>query len=92
MSLTDFIMDYFREKGFEKVYETEDYQAAWEQRNAAEKELVEALTRKQRKLFHEYIRQRDALTAIELSHILEGCTMVISNDFFSTPRFQNPHS
>ena len=88
MRMTDFIIQNLADERFEKIRETRDYQTAWEQRNAAERELVEALTRKQRRLFYEYVKKQDDLTAVELSHLLAGCTLVFS----VTPRSQSPHN
>lgn len=88
MHLTDYILQNLIDQQFEKIRETEDYQAAWEQKNAAEKELIEALTRKQRRLFHECIQRKDELLAVELEHLLENCTLIFS----VTPRSQNPRT
>ena len=81
MGLTDFVIQYLAHEKFERIYQSEDYQKAWEQENMAENELVGALTKKQRRLFHAYKKQRDAMLAVELSRLLEGYTMIISGDF-----------
>ena len=81
MGLTDFVIQYLAHEKFERIYQSEDYQKAWEQENMAENELVGALTKKQRRLFPAYKKQRDAMLAVELSRLLEGCTMIISGDF-----------
>lgn len=77
MDLNDIIISYVREKISEKIEESEDFQAAKEQKNAAERDFVMSLTRKQRAAFHECIRKRDALAAVELAHFLEDCTLVV---------------
>ena len=48
------------------------------QRDQSEREFVMSLTRKQRAAFHDCIRKRDALIAVELAHFLEDCTLVVS--------------
>lgn len=79
MDLTDLLAAYLRDKLTEKIRETEDYQAAKEQKNAVERDFVMSLPLKHRAAYHECMRKRDALTAVELAHFLEGCTLVVSD-------------
>lgn len=78
MDLTNLIAAYLRDSLIEKIRKTEDYQAAKVQRDQSEREFVMSLTRKQRAAFHDCVRKRDALTAVELAHFLEDCTLVVS--------------
>ena len=92
MHMSDYIIQHLIDQQFEKIRETEDYQTAWEQKNKAERELIGALTRKQRRLFHECVQRKDHLLAVELSHLLAGCTLVFSQNPSLTPKSQSPHN
>lgn len=78
MDLTNLIAAYLRDSLIEKIHKTEDYQAAKVQRDQSEREFVMSLTREQRAAFHDCIRKRGALIAVELAHFLEDCTLVVS--------------
>ena len=60
--------------GFE---ENEEYQEIKTAYNAAEKELVLSMTKKQRRMFHECMRQREDLTRVELHQLLSHYTVLI---------------
>jgi len=78
MDLFDMIISYIRDEKFEKIKGSEGYKAAESQKNEMELELVMSLTKKQRRMFHEYIQQREAMASMELAYLLKDCTLVVS--------------
>ncbi len=57
--------------------EDEEYQAAKTARAEAEKELVFAMTRKQRRMFHDYAEKARQVDALELRRLFSRCTLLL---------------
>ena len=62
---------------FEALQDDEEYQATKTAYTASEKELVLSMTKKQRRMFHECMRQREQVTTLELKHLLSRYTLLI---------------
>ncbi len=58
--------------------EDEAYQAAKDARNELEDNLLSALTRKQRLLFHQYKAQQEALITMELHRLFSHCSILLA--------------
>ena len=53
------------------------YQAAKDARDELRENLLAALTRKQRLLFHQYRAQQEALTVMELHRLFSHCSILL---------------
>ncbi len=62
----------------------EAYQAAKDARDELKENLLSALTRKQRLLFHQYHAQQEALATMELHRLFSHCTILL------TPKRKQP--
>ena len=62
---------------YDDFEENDEYQEIKTAYNAAEKELVLSMTKKQRRMFHECMRQRENLTKAELYQLLSHYTVLI---------------
>lgn len=78
MNVISTFYHYIYDAQYEALQNDEEYQAAWNQRNTLEKDLVMSLTRKQRVLFHQYRDQQEALTKIELHRLFAQCSILLT--------------
>lgn len=77
MNLTDTLSQYFYETQYEELKADEAYQAAREEKIAAERELIAAMTAKQRRLFHSYMEKVNCMDALELRRFLSRCSLLL---------------
>lgn len=77
MELTSLLMQYIRDEIVGKMENFADCKSAKDKKNALERKFVMSLSKQQRQTFHACMKLRDEVAYIELSHLLEGCTLVI---------------
>ena len=77
MDLPDLLYQYLNDLHTEKLRADPAYQAAREARNQAETALIQALSRPQRRLFHDYMEQVNRLDALELARLFSSCTLLV---------------
>lgn len=77
MNLTDMLSQYFYEVQYEELKADETYQAARAEKVAAERELVFALTARQRRLFHSYMEKVNSVDALELRRFFSHCSLLL---------------
>ena len=77
MQLTDTLSQYFFETQCEELKADEAYQAARADKIAAERELIAALTAKQRRLFHAYMEKANYTDVLELRHFFARCSLLL---------------
>ena len=81
MQLTDILSQYLFETQYEELKTDEAYQAAREEKIAAERELIAAMTPKQRRLFHSCMEKVNYLNALELRHFFSRCSLLLLPQF-----------
>lgn len=77
MKTIDTLSQYFYEVQYEELKADEAYQAARAEKVAAERELIAALTAKQRRLFHTYMEKANYTDALELRHFFARCSLLL---------------
>lgn len=77
MRLTDILSQYLHEIQHEELKADEAYQAAREEKIAAERELIAAMTAKQRRLFHSYMEKANYTDVLELHHLFSRCSLLL---------------
>lgn len=75
--LDKFFLDIY-EAEYNYFEEDEDYQAAKAAQDELRENLLSALTRKQRLLFHQYRAQQKALATMELHRLFSHCSILLT--------------
>lgn len=70
------LYQYIMENKFQEIYHDREYVALRGIRKDAEQALSDPLTREQRKLFHTYAEQENAVGSVELRHIFREALLL----------------
>lgn len=71
------IFNHIYETEYEALENNEEYQELKTAYTTAEKELVLSMTKKQRRMFHECMHQREKMTTAELHQLLSRYAILI---------------
>lgn len=77
MEILSQFFHYLYDAEYAALEEDEGYQAAKAARIEAEKALVFAMTRKQRRMFHDYAEKARYVDALELRRLFSRCTLLL---------------
>ena len=75
--INNFFLDIY-EAEYNYFEQDEAYQAAKNARDELKENLLSALTRKQRLLFHQYHAQQEALATMELHRLFSHCSILLT--------------
>lgn len=77
MEILSQFFHYLYDAEYAALEEDEEYQAAKAARIEAERTLVFAMTRKQRRMFHDYAEKARYVDALELRRLFSHCTLLL---------------